>query len=85
MRLVGASESFIKAPFYIEGLLQGLVGAVAGIGVLFVCSLPWQPRRAECAGRDDGSPLPGTRTAVVIILVSMLAGSLGCYVSLKSS
>jgi cell division transport system permease protein len=35
MRLVGATEVFIKAPFIIEGMIQGLLGALFAIGALF--------------------------------------------------
>lgn len=35
MALVGATSFFIKAPFLIEGLMQGLAGAVIAVAMLF--------------------------------------------------
>lgn len=34
MRLVGATEFFIRGPFYVEGVLQGLLGGGLAIGAL---------------------------------------------------
>lgn len=36
MRLIGATDSFIKAPFVIEGFLQGLIGSVISLLMLFL-------------------------------------------------
>lgn len=35
MRLVGATKAYIRAPFLVEGMLQGSLGAALALGVLF--------------------------------------------------
>ncbi|WP_054699075.1 permease-like cell division protein FtsX [Desulfosarcina cetonica] len=35
MRLVGATDTFIKVPYYLEGLIQGLMGSLIGIALLY--------------------------------------------------
>lgn len=84
MRLVGAAERFIKIPFYIQGLLQGALGACIGLAILFVAFL-FMASNIE-RGFFFGlfniqflSPL----FLGIIILISMLVGWLGSYLSLK--
>ncbi|MFH1091016.1 MAG: permease-like cell division protein FtsX [Pseudomonadota bacterium] len=36
MRLMGATEGFIRTPFILEGVLQGLFGGLASLSVLYV-------------------------------------------------
>lgn len=36
MYMLGASPSYIRIPFYIEGLIQGLLGAAMAVGLLFI-------------------------------------------------
>ena len=36
MKLIGATKSFVRFPFMLEGLLQGLMGGCAAAGILFV-------------------------------------------------
>jgi cell division transport system permease protein len=84
MRLVGATDSFIKMPFYIEGLIQGALGAATGLVLLFVAFI------IISSSIGQGFP-PGLfylqflspKTMGGILLSSMLVGWLGCYVSLK--
>lgn len=37
LRLVGATNFFIKIPFFIEGILQGLFGAFFALATLYLC------------------------------------------------
>jgi cell division transport system permease protein len=84
MRLVGASEGFIKTPFYIEGLLQGLAGALLGLGVLFVVFTALAARVEQSAlGEMMALRFLALEPLAGITLASMVAGWLGCYVSLK--
>ena len=47
MRFVGATDLYIKMPFVLEGMLQGLVGAILGaIGLACLGGVRCQPRRA---------------------------------------
>ena len=39
MRLVGATRGFIRGPFLVEGMLQGLIGAAAALVVLYLAHL----------------------------------------------
>jgi cell division transport system permease protein len=84
MRLVGATDSFIKLPFYIEGLIQGGLGAFIGLVMLFISFF------FISANIEEGF-FPGLfrlqflspATMGGILLSSMLVGWLGCYISLK--
>ncbi len=84
MRLVGATDSFIKMPFYIEGLIQGAVGAAMGLVMLFI-SFFFISSSIE-QGFSPGLfrlRFLSLTTIGGILLGSMLVGWLGCYISLK--
>ena len=84
MRLIGATDGFIKAPFYIEGLIQGACGGIIGIAALFLAYF----LVASNIQQDFSSNLLTIRflppvIVLSIILCSMFVGWLGCYLSLK--
>lgn len=84
MRLVGAADSFIKAPLYIEGLIQGALGGIIGLAALFVTFIliSANVEQGFSAGLFTIRFLsPGVSCGIV--LASMFIGWLGCYLSLK--
>jgi cell division transport system permease protein len=84
MCLVGATARFIQAPFLIEGLIQGLIGAVGGIAILYA-AFNALAVRIEQNGLAGVVPLRflSLEQMALITLASMLVGWLGCYVALK--
>jgi cell division transport system permease protein len=84
MRLVGATDFFIKAPFLIEGLLHGLGGALLAAGglsllILFLFSnLDLPLRLAVMAGS-----LPTGQLIAGFLGLGLLLGVLGSMVSLR--
>ncbi len=84
MRLVGATDSFIKAPFYIQGLIQGAFGGIIGLAVLFVgfLLLSSSMERGISPGLFAIRFL-STGAFCGIILSSTFVGWIGCYLSLK--
>jgi len=50
MRLIGATNNFIRGPFLMEGLFQGLIGAVLAVVALFGIYISWVPKLTHSAG-----------------------------------
>jgi len=84
MRLVGATEGFILAPFYFQSLLQAAAGSVIGLVGLYIMYILIQSRIA--AGMTAGFFEPrflSAATQTGIVGCSMLVGWLGCHLSVK--
>jgi len=84
MRLVGATDGFIRAPFYVEGLIQGALGGIIGLAALFVLFM------FISSNVDKGltSSLFAIRflsweAFLGILICSMFVGWMGCFLSLK--
>jgi cell division transport system permease protein len=84
MRLVGATELFIRGPFYVEGLLQGVLGGGMALATLYfgyVVLMPHAPR-TWLAGALAGAFLPA-RDQVLLVALGATAGLVGAVVSLR--
>ena len=78
MKLVGATNWFIRIPFITEGFIQGLIGSV--VAMLAVIALhTWYPLHNEF--QLNMSALWGTNT--VVIVVGVLIGSVGSAIAIR--
>ena len=84
MRLVGAADSFIKTPFYIEGIIQGALGGTIGLAVLFVTFFIVSSNVQQGFAPDLFTiKFLSVKVYGAIIFCSTCVGWLGCYLSLK--
>jgi len=84
MRLVGATDRFIKIPFYLEGMIQGGVGTIIGLGLLYAgYSALALHFAAGLAGGMIQLRFFSVGASAAAILGGTLIGWLGCWVSLK--
>jgi cell division transport system permease protein len=84
MRLVGATDRFIKMPFYMEGFLLGAAGGLVGIGTLLAAYefilAKFQPSLSPALFNVQFISI---KHCAAIVFGSMAVGWLGCYLSLK--
>jgi len=86
MRLVGASDSFIRWPFIFEGILCGLLGAVITILMVAVAWDPIQPIMVRVFQMPTAvsSQFLGVLSAI-ILGVGLGVGAIGSWISVRSN
>ncbi len=84
MRLVGATEFFIRGPFYTEGLIQGLLGGTVAAGGLWVA---FQVAAARMEGALLGSLAlakpPSVEELLLLAGLGAAGGLIGGIISLR--
>jgi cell division transport system permease protein len=86
MKLVGASNWFIRGPFMLEGLICGLIGAIAAVVLLVLAkefALPVIEGRSSTFREDDVHALSFPVVAIILVGVSLLVGAAGSGITLR--
>jgi cell division transport system permease protein len=84
MKLVGASNWFVRAPFMLEGLLCGLAGSILAVILLLLAkelALPGIMGRIESP--DDIQAWSFPIVALILVAVSLLVGAAGSGITLR--
>ena len=84
MRLVGATQAYVKGPFVVEGMIQGGLGGLVSVGLLWL-AVRWLARdlaaSSDLLGRAPFALPPGLPT--LLVLGGMAVGVVGSLVSLR--
>jgi cell division transport system permease protein len=86
MKLVGASNWFVRGPFMLEGLICGLIGAIAAVVLLLLAkefALPVIEGRSSAFTEDDVHALGFPVVALIMIGISLLVGAAGSGITLR--
>ena len=86
MKLVGASNWFVRGPFMLEGLICGLLGAIAAVILLLLArefALPVIEGRSDAFSEDDVHALAFPVVAVILVAISLVVGAAGSGITLR--
>ena len=85
MKLVGATNWFIRGPFVLEGLVCGFVGSVVAVILLVLGKAIALPAVIGHLGGDNSDihAMPFTLNAFLIIVCGLLLGAMGSGLTLR--
>ena len=86
MRLVGASDAFIRWPFVFEGAFVGLLGAIITIGLLLLVQAPVASLLSSFFNvlPVQATAMVGQNVALLVLGTGVGIGFVGSYVSVRS-
>jgi cell division transport system permease protein len=87
MKLVGATNWFIRWPFVIEGIICGLIGAALSVALLFAVKVTvvdtWIRDADSDLTRDQATTLGFPLLGLMLILAGAVVGALGSGITLR--
>ena len=84
MKLVGATNWFVRGPFMLEGLLQGLVGSVLAVVLLVLGKSVALPSiLGHLHSTSDVHALPFSLNALALLAAGLLLGAAGSGLTLR--
>jgi cell division transport system permease protein len=84
MKLVGATNWFVRGPFMLEGLLTGLAGSLTAVVLLFLTREVAVPRILQNMREDpDVRALGFSVTAAILIGIGLGIGAIGSGLTLR--
>jgi cell division transport system permease protein len=83
MKLVGATDAYVRAPFLLEGALQGLLGALVACGCLFAMQRWLLPGAAAAFSFATGVAAPsiGPLGGALVAACGAAVGLVGSYLA----
>ncbi len=87
MKLVGATNWFIRWPFVIEGIVCGLIGAALAVGLLWAVKITvvdtWIQGADDALTRDQATALAFPLLGLLLIVSGAVVGALGSGITLR--
>ena len=87
MKLVGATNWFIRWPFMIEGVICGIAGSILSVILLWIAKIAivdnWIGKNSSGLVRDQATTISFAWLAVVLVLSGAVVGALGSGVTLR--
>ncbi len=87
MKLVGATNWFIRWPFVIEGIICGLIGAILSVILLWIVKVgvvdTWIQDADGALTRDQATTISFPTLGLILIASGALVGALGSGITLR--